>query len=541
MFAVAYLPQFPLQASLRHEPELWNKLVALTDPSHRPPSVCEATGAACNAGIVQGQTPTQAMARCATIVIRSRSPEQEEAAQNVLLQCAYGFSPHIESTFPGVCTLDLRGLATVNLADRAALENWAAKLQRCLAEVNLGARIGIGPTPHVARQAAQWGRGAASAPAQGDQLHGKRRPRPSPTPLSRTDCFIEIVENPAAFMAALPIASLEPSPDAALILQRWGVHSVGDFLALGQDALLSRLGLETMALFAASSTTALRPLHHTKPAERFVESFEFEQEIETLEPLLFLLRRFVDQLGHRLEWRGLVAETLVLQLKLESGQKTSSRMRLPQPTRQPGVLFRTLHTHLETVRTESPVRQASLSIVPVEAVQRQLGLFDTVLPNPQQFQETLARLVAVLGPDRVGTPALENSHRPDAFKLVPPDFEKEPPMRLEERALPMDPVPLRRFRPPLEANVECESDLTAPQTAEQSMQSNKRPAAKPVSIRCAICNGKLKIALGPWHSSGNWWEAGGWDREEWDAITTDGKILRLVHQAQGWFVEGVVD
>ena len=49
------------------------------------------------------------------------------------------------------------------------------------------------------------------------------------------------------------------------------------------------------------------------------------------------------------------------------------------------------------------------------------------------------------------------------------------------------------------------------------------------------------MTIGPWRASGNWWEPGAWEREEWDAATSDGKVIRLVRQPGGWFVEGVMD
>jgi len=40
-----------------------------------------------------------------------------------------------------------------------------------------------------------------------------------------------------------------------------------------------------------------RLLKLIRPPESFQESFEFEREIETAEPLLFMLRRFLEQLA----------------------------------------------------------------------------------------------------------------------------------------------------------------------------------------------------------------------------------------------------
>jgi protein ImuB len=489
MFAVLYLPRFSLQAALRHEPELWNQAVALVDPQQTTPRVCEVTDDAKAAGVIPGQTPTQALARCRKILIRHRSAKQETAATQAMLQCAEGFSPNLEVTGPGVCTLDLHGLASLKEADPAALGAWAAGLREAMAKLNLQARVGVGPTPNVARHAARWAE------------------------------TIQIVGDARAFIATLPVAALQPSSDVALILHQWGIHTVGALLALGQDALAQRLGLEAFALFAAASDTATRPLNLARSEDRFEESFDFEHPIETLEPLLFLLQRFADQLGRRLENTGFVAETLVLRLRLESGEVLERRLRVPQPTRDAVVLFRMLQTYLETMRTESPIVTAGLIVEPTRPQQKQFGLFEAALRDPHQFQETLARLSALLGPDCSGTPIIEDTHRPDAFKLVPPDFEGAPVAVSTGHA--MVPSPIRRFRPAVAAHVEGSSE--------------------PVSIQCALANGKLNIAVGPWRASGHWWETGAWERDEWDVLTRDGKVLRLTRTPEGWQVEGILD
>jgi protein ImuB len=322
-------------------------------------------------------------------------------------------------------------------------------------------------------------------------------------------------------MSALPVEALEPAPGVAHLLKRWGIRSVGELVALGQEALTARLGLEALALFAAAATTMIRPLQLVCPLEQFEDTFEFEPAVETLQPLLFLLRRFVDQLTQRLDLRAFVAESLVLKLGLESGETLEAQLRIPQPTSRPDVLFRALYTHLETVTTETPIKTVGLAILPRKAEDKQLGLFETVLADPHRFKETLARLSAVVGPDRVGTPLLENSHCPDRFRLAPPDFENAPILVESSKAKEPATAPIRRFRPPLKAEVAGE------------------PA--PASVQCAVSQGKLKVVVGPWRVSGNWWEAGGWEREEWDAATSDGKVLRLVRRPEGWFVEGIVD
>src|SRR5262249_29248044 len=152
VFAVVYIPHFSLQAALRHEPELWQTPVALVDPARNVPVVCAATETARLAGVEEGLTPTQAQARCDKVKIRHRSAAKEAKATEVILECAYSFSPNIEATAPGVCTLDLRGLSALREDVPNAAVAWAGQLRSALSKQNLRARVSIGPTPAVARQ-----------------------------------------------------------------------------------------------------------------------------------------------------------------------------------------------------------------------------------------------------------------------------------------------------------------------------------------------------------------------------------------------------
>src|SRR5215471_18958247 len=113
MFAVIFIPDFFLQAALRHEPELISKPVALTDPELPKLGIVQCTVAARNASVGEGMNAGQAMARCAELTIKSRSTAQEQSATEVLIQTVYTFSPFLESTAPGVCTMDLQGLRIV--------------------------------------------------------------------------------------------------------------------------------------------------------------------------------------------------------------------------------------------------------------------------------------------------------------------------------------------------------------------------------------------------------------------------------------------
>jgi len=490
MYAVIHLPQFPLQAALRLAPELWEQPVALVDPARSTPVVLEMTPPARDAGVERGQTATQALARCTGVRVRHRALAQETATTDVLLQCAYGFSPHLESTAPGLCTLDLRGLSRLQPPEPNALQTWAQELQSSLSAQGLRSHIGFATTPNLARHAAQSG------------------------------SAVHVVTDAARFVASLPLAALEPSSDTARILTGWGLRTVGELLALDPAELTDRLGLEALGLLAAASTRNTRPLKTIHPPEVWTESWDFEEPVETLEPLLFLLRRFTDSLCARLALAGRAAERVDLSLRLESGSRLERQLNVPEPTRDPTVLLRLLGTHLDTVRSESAVVGLQLTLETTVPAQRQFGLFETTLKDPRQFQETLGRIAAILGSDRVGTPVKLHQHGTDAFRLVPPEFEGVAPLSQPRPALQAP--GLRRLRPAAVATVESVD-------------------GRPASIHCPIAQGRLVVTLGPWRASGRWWEPGAWQREEWDATTLRGQVLRLVRQPDGWTVDAVLD
>ena len=488
MFAVIYIPNFFLQAALRHRPELSDQPVALMDPGLSKPAIVQITAAAKDFDVFEGMTASQAVARCENLEIVARSAELEESAQAVLLQTAFAFSPNVEYTQPGVCTLELKGLG---LEEPAALQKWAKTILQTFVRLHLQVKAGIAPTPALALLAA----------------HGNKA--------------ITIIENPAEYIATLPVAALDPSPEIMAVLTSWGIRTAGEFIALGKDKIAARLGAGALDLFKRVSPRASRPLNLVSPPEIFLEQMEFENEIESLEPLLLVLRRFVQQLLHRLDVIHLVVGQFDLCLGLASGAKHEHVFKIPSPTADENVLFRMLHTHLENLRTDAPIISLCLVATPVKPDMHQFGLFQNTLRNPNQFAETLARLSALVGSENVGTPVPETTHRSDAFRVEPPNFEFIPAQAAALEDLP-DGLQLRRFRPPLPARVEfCEN--------------------KPAHIHSECFTGRVTGGQGPYLSSGNWWDNTRWAREEWDVETAGGRLLRVFRSSDGCFVEGVYD
>src|SRR5438105_3986782 len=248
----------------------------------------------------------------------------------------------------------------------------------------------------------------------------------------------------------LGVGSSESTERILAILHKWGIHTLGELAPLDKEELRNRLGNDAVRLWERANGTATRLLKFVQPPETFIENFEFDHEIETAEPLLFILRRFLEQLSLRLTSIYLVARELTLTITFANschdesvatattaspartaGKETHIRMfKIPQPSADVDLLFRMLHTHLENFKSEHPIIAVALNAEPIRPVSQQFGLFETALRNPHQLYETLARLTALLGADRVGTPMLEETHRPDAFRMEAFDWSRNDECRM---------------------------------------------------------------------------------------------------------------
>src|SRR5438132_5878045 len=196
-----------------------------------------------------------------------------------------------------------------------------------------------------------------------------------------------------------------PSPDSSAaknreaeiqqilaILHKWGIHTLGQLAALDQEQLGVRLGPEAVRLWKRANGRSNRLLKFVQPPEAFEESFEFDHEIETAEPLLFMLRRFLEQLAVRLSAIYLVAQELTLRISFSNSRQVrhgtdSSDWRnesavvdkqsykrvfkIPQPTNDVDLLFRMLQTHLENFKSEHPIVAVALTAQPIRPASQQ--------------------------------------------------------------------------------------------------------------------------------------------------------------------------
>ncbi|MFL6531513.1 MAG: hypothetical protein ACJ8KX_13675 [Chthoniobacterales bacterium] len=146
MFATLFLPNFYLQAALRHQPELLVRPVALIDDQEAKPIVIQLNAAAEAVGVTVGMTPSQGLARYLQLVVKTRLRGQERLLDDLLLQFAFSLAPYVEATAPGVCTIQFTETKNIRRNLERIIEQFAVS--------DLTAKAGIAPTPDASLLAA---------------------------------------------------------------------------------------------------------------------------------------------------------------------------------------------------------------------------------------------------------------------------------------------------------------------------------------------------------------------------------------------------
>src|ERR1700758_549932 len=295
-FACIFVPDFPVEAVLRAEPELRSQAVAVLEGKPPLQKIFAVNEKARQAGIEPGMTKIQVDA-CSGLVLRSRAPLQETAAHAALLDCAQSFSPRIEDTAPDTILLDLSGLESLF----GSLPKIARDIARRTSDLGLEANVATASNPDTARFAARGFAGVTVVP------QGKESERLGNLPL---DVLFPELTAP------------NPPEETARLLETfdlWGVRNLRALCALPEIALSERLGQQGAQLQKLARGAISRPLVPVDPPLVFEEAIELEHPLVLLEPLAFLLAHMLDQLCARLAARALAAQELRLRLELDSG------------------------------------------------------------------------------------------------------------------------------------------------------------------------------------------------------------------------------
>lgn len=510
-FGCIFVPDFPLEAIRRAEPELRSQALAVLEGKPPQQKVAAVNDRAQRTGIRTGMTKLEVEV-ADNVVLRDRSPQQETAAHQALLDCAQSFSPRVEVLAADTLLLDLSGLEKLF----GSVTKIACQICHRALEMGLEASVAVASTLESARLAAYGFSGATVVP------EGKE----------------------AEFLGSLPMEVLfipaiqdEKAQELLETFRRWGIRKFRDLAALPEVELSERLGQEGLELQRRARALGQRHLVPSDPPLVFEEVLELDYPLVLLEPLAFVLNRMLDHLCARLKARALAAQKLVLQLTLENQRQCvqdagstcfERNIDLPVPLVEAKTFLKLLQLDLHAHPPGAPIEKILLRIEPAKPRPAQEGLFLPSSPQAEKLELTLAKISAIVGEGRAGSPELLDTHRPEQFTMrhFTPSLHKASPSQGKNLV-----TALRMFRPPIM--------VTA------TYQGGKPARISSLKTKPQI-EGEVLWATGPWRSCGDWWDQDAWLRDEWDIAVQEktGIVLyRLVHDliCRKWLLEGSYD
>jgi protein ImuB len=320
-FACIFIPNFPIAAALRAEPELRTRALAIFEGKAPLEKIIAANEKASRMGIAQGMTKAQAEL-CSELALRPRSQLQESAAHAALLDCAQSFSPCVEDTAWNTAIIDLAGMESLF----GSLQEISSAIADRAMELGLIANIVVVSNPDAAMIAARGFPGVTVIPEgnEAEQMGSL------PIEVLFAEEFGSAQNCPTLQNSGWPTQrdfrwggnsqDNDPQDKSDLLetFERWGIRNLRALAALPEVALSERLGQEGLRLQQLARGTATRTLVPIVESLVFEEAIELEHPIVLLEPLAFLLNRLLEQVCARLGSRALATQELRLTLELSN-------------------------------------------------------------------------------------------------------------------------------------------------------------------------------------------------------------------------------
>jgi len=442
---------------------------------------------------------------------------QQPAALS-LTDFAYGFSPVVEEVRAGTVVIDVDGCELLFGSAYQLADEMARRAQQSQTEGGLETTISVAvaANPDAAIHAATHLKGISFVSA-GEELTCL-----GDFPIERLDHSLVNIEKQVA-------------AEILETLRLWGVRTFADFAALPVAGVSERLGQAGIKLQQLAAGKTERHLHVKQPEPVFANSLELEHAISELEPLSFIFGRLLHQLCAALNAYALATNELRVTMQLEDQTTHERKLSLPHPMRDHKVFLKLLLLDAEMHPPQAAVTSVSITCEPVKPRVLQSGLFVPLAPAPDKLELTLARLAKLVGEENIGSPALLDTHRPDAFSMKRFTLQTDSDRRRRRKKQPAirarQCLGFRRFRPSLRAIVE----------AHQGWPTQISAWSKQRSVY-----GKVIELAGPWRTTGDWWRDDGWARDEWDVTLerlghhTHYRVYREL-KTENWFVEGNYD
>ena len=516
LYASLYVPDFSVAVLQRGNRRPDPTAVACGQPPNRFVHAADASVRQC--GVRVGMALAAARARYASagksqpLRVLDRDEREEQRVQGLLLELAQKATPRFEEAGPGLLVLDCKGLSGPYAV--------AGELASGAAELGLKANVAVSMNRLVVLSAARTQQGVTHVyPGQEE-----------------------------GFLQALPLDTLPLDDGELRTLERWGLRTVGELAQLSPERLSERFGERGARMARLARGKENSTLQVYQPPARPEVSRDFDWEIEALEPLMLAMTEMLEQLCLRLRGLDRAAGGLTTRLRLADGGEFERTIELPSPLGDARVLLTLVRIDLAAHPPPAAVEGAYVSAKPVECPPKRRTLFGTESASPERMAVMLARLGGLVGSARVGAPSVPNTYRPSVAELKvfrpPPEGAQAGRRAASGRAsASSEPVAARPSRP-------ASASASTPPRASLVFRCYRpsHPARvvlredRPAQFEAQGVRGPVTACAGPWHVSGEWWTADGWQYQEWDVEVAGGLYRACCERTTGeWFLVGEYD
>ncbi len=523
---VVWCPDWPLVAA---------GLVAEPSAVLKANRVVACSGPARSEGVRLRQRRREAEAACPGLVFVSEDLGRDVRTFEAVVSAVGRFTPQVEVTRPGVCSLPARAPARYfggEEALAALLAQAGTEAARQIGgEYAPACRTGIADTPFAARLAAR-------------------------------ESVIVPSGQTARWLAPLPVEVLGVASIGEW-LGRLGIHRLGQFAEMDEGVVSGRLGVEGMRAHRLARGLDDHRLVLDEPLPDMSIQRELEDPVDRVETIAFIAAGMAEELASRLSGRGLACTRLHVEASTENAEELARWWRADRPFTARSMVDR-VRWQLEGWLTgpgaqngpaapNGPGAQngpgaptSGITLIRLTAGEvtpdsgRQLGLLGEPAEATQRVERAVARVQGLLGHESIGTAVMAGGRGPlEQVRIVPwgePRAEGLPATQPWPGRLP-PPAPTVVYATPIEVSVR---DLHGHPV---EVSGRGRPSGAP--SRLFLGPGREYTVTGwagPWPSDERWWDpALHRRRARMQVLLEDGSAHVLALEGGRWAIEASYD
>jgi protein ImuB len=474
--------------------------------------VIACTPAAAAAGVGHGDRRRVAQSACPELQVIERDTDRDGREFEPLVRAIAEIAPRVEVVEPGWLCVAARGPARYFGGDQALAERLLT--------------IAAGVSPAIVGIGIADGRSASAIAAR----IAARRP-------ART--VIVAPGDSPAFVAPLSIGWLREMGeiDAELVdlFVRLGIRTLGDLAAIDAGDVVSRFGTIGLHAHRLSGGVDLRPASTVDPHPGWWVEHPFDEPVEQLETVVFVVKRLADDLTARLAGDGRVCTRMVIVAETEHGERCERAWYRDHGLSATAIVERA-RWQLEGWANRPGGLSGGVTLVrlvPDEVRSddgHQGGLWGGRSQADDDAARAVVRLTGLAGERAVTVPAWDGGRLPgDRYRTVPAvsvDLD-DPSGRLDRGDAPWPgstPVPAPAVVHPSPVVV----DLLGADGQQVTVSGRGEISTPPVELVVGTSRQRIVAWAGPWPVEQRWWIPERARRLARLQIVTDRDVAHLV-------------